>query len=1107
MRRIPRALTTRRALTRTAGILGGSALPLLNKIFDVFNVTDDKYIDSVGQFYPDTDHEYRNRHLVGDGVTAIYFYAELDGENVHFYNVDTLSWVTQVYNHATGVTFGAGVNILEAYSDLGDVWTFEEDGCNDTLFNLKCECHGYIDATGVTLETFRSGRNDLVSRWGTSLRGLNTHAYGYSVAVAASGAAILTRFTEPVPLVFDITLTYGVLTSPIIYDYGNTLIDGTGDGYGMRVNTDFTLDFFRKDAGVITVLATATVGDYTNGCRVEMTYNIPNDKFFLKAYELGAVNPSDNEPVSDPTYPYPENDYQRLELPNGNETVTLVTDGVPEDFNNWESTDTVCRFYIPSAFTLSDDAIPVITGFQYDEVGNRLNAEGGLLEYVGMIKLSAEFVNSNCIDFSTTAPTMDFETPLAGGETLEYQGTAVLALSTTQITVTTIGTVYDLKVLDGETVIHHYAVAEGGEDTLYDLIGGNKITLNTFNLDDWSEQDDYHYNMVNGFDIYENTLGERLFVPIGSTVTQAGYELLDTFVQDGKSLLPCETDIVMPRAPILIASDPDNVLFDVSGTPIEVDWFDVINATALQEVIGIESTVGTDGQAQAVVEGLTVQNIVKENDFFSSTNWVLGGGAIISSGELSIPSGGSTAMQNVSAVDGDKMFVALRSKGTSLQAFGWQDDSANTFPISAGYEWHPLAKTYSSSGTQSFTLFSSGGGVFFDIVFIVNKTALGIEDWTEDQMLALVQTMVAGTDLQHVKNPILSANGKNQYNRKNEIIGEFYNLGVLTANAAYLNGGMQHVIAASNYTLSAAVSNFRWLCNYFDSHGVFVGFQIPTTGNVTITTPSNARYIVVQGRNLDGSPMTQEYADSLNIQLELGAVATTYEPFKSSEMTILSSGGADWIGRSLPNLVSDLSYTYFKKNVQNVKEYALQEGDIDLFTGVNTKVVFVNKQPDHILYNVAGLTLDFSKTNNIAGYGHIASFIDDTAYEYKIFNQSATKIGLIVPFTLFANVAEAKSGMSGKILDYQLAAPIITDAEITIVDENGNPQKYLHAYKDGQIRGEAEDLVPPFNYKNLQHGTQIFADTSRGNKKQRLVGYSEEQDGYALDRIYQALNK
>lgn len=88
-----------------------------------------------------------------------------------------------------------------------------------------------------------------------------------------------------------------------------------------------------------------------------------------------------------------------------------------------------------------------------------------------------------------------------------------------------------------------------------------------------------------------------------------------------------------------------------------------------------------------------------------------------------------------------------------------------------------------------------------------------------------------------------------------------------------------------------------------------------------------------------------------------------------------------------------------------------------------------------------------------------------------------------------------------------LGTPVVVDADITILDQNGVSQDYWHLYANGQVSGSAEELLPVLKYKNLQHGDQIMADTHYGYKKQRLVGYAEEQTGNALNQIYRALNK
>ena len=136
--------------------------------------------DSSANFVSEIGHEFQNTHLVGDGATAISFYAALDGKWIRYYNVNTLAWVEVVYNHATGLILSLGLEVLEMYTELGDVYALEEV-VGDVFYNLKGSDNGSTTATSTTLDTFRAGRNDIVSNFVHENRGKVTHQFGYSI--------------------------------------------------------------------------------------------------------------------------------------------------------------------------------------------------------------------------------------------------------------------------------------------------------------------------------------------------------------------------------------------------------------------------------------------------------------------------------------------------------------------------------------------------------------------------------------------------------------------------------------------------------------------------------------------------------------------------------------------------------------------------------------------------------------------------------------------------------------------------------------------------------------------------------------------------------------
>jgi hypothetical protein len=216
----------------------------------------------------------------------------------------------------------------------------------------------------------------------------------------------------------------------------------------------------------------------------------------------------------------------------------------------------------------------------------------------------ADLVESNCVS-ATTASTLTFATELASADSITNSGTATVTLSTTGITVTADGTLFEVYV---NGIL--FPFAEGNGTVAYGE--SNSIAMTGIN---WTTQDAYHYNLLNGFDMYADTSGDIMRVPIGSTVSQAGWAKIDTFVA-GANYIPAETKFKLPAEADLIAADDGQ--FFTGGTPKELSYEEIINATAQQEVIGTASTVGADGQGQALVEGRTVDGVSVVNPVLSS---------------------------------------------------------------------------------------------------------------------------------------------------------------------------------------------------------------------------------------------------------------------------------------------------------------------------------------------------------------------------------------------------------------------------------------------------------------------------------------------------------
>lgn len=288
------------------------------------------------------------------------------------------------------------------------------------------------------------------------------------------------------------------------------------------------------------------------------------------------------------------------------------------------------------------------------------------------------------------------------------------------------------KNVSNSTIIKEIVASAGIGDQLYDTDGNEYQIEGTINEGtQWVEQDVYHYNLLNGFDMYTNTSGDFLRVPIGSTVSQTGYAYFDTFTA-GANYLPAETEFALPDIQAL--KDADDGQFYTGGIANELDFYDIANARAEQEVIGIESTVGTDGQAQAVVNGLSVAYQVYTAD-----------------------------VANLGTVDFE-----------SILNDNYFDTLHGTILV----------------GTGSTMTITNDTGATAD-VGVIHMTGQ-IENATASEMTQIASTMLGNTDLQHSKNPILQAIAKNRIPDRltaSGLISEnWYNPITLVSASAFTNG-------------------------------------------------------------------------------------------------------------------------------------------------------------------------------------------------------------------------------------------------------------------------------------------------------------------------------
>ena len=113
------------------------------------------------------------------------------------------------------------------------------------------------------------------------------------------------------------------------------------------------------------------------------------------------------------------------------------------------------------------------------------------LQYSGKVSASMKLVQSNCLSVGTSTTLSSITSDI-----LNYEGTAIAYRDNNTIKFSKAGTFYNLTLVDGS----HYPIAEGDGfyvySTNYPISPGLFVSGSSFQ---WATQDDYHYNINNGF--------------------------------------------------------------------------------------------------------------------------------------------------------------------------------------------------------------------------------------------------------------------------------------------------------------------------------------------------------------------------------------------------------------------------------------------------------------------------------------------------------------------------------------------------------------------------------------------------------------------------------
>ena len=355
------------------------------------------------------------------------------------------------------------------------------------------------------------------------------------------------------------------------------------------------------------------------------------------------------------------------------------------------------------------------------------------------------------------------------------------------------------------------------------------------------------------------------------------------------------------------------------------------------------------------------------------------------------------------------------------------------------------------------------GQIDRDYQWFINMTALGLTDilteagyttdsQQEEAMLNIVRNLDASTtDIQSAVVDYLSV-GKNLFPFADGIYSSNDELIVP------LDGNEQYSFKATGYYQNG----FSWSLRFNYTDGTHDVLSFATTTEVTHAFSSNILKKVVSAK-IAGNPGGIDNIVIRDVQLELGAVATEYSPYQQNTLQ------SDKPLRSVPStrdslrnaVLVDGVYKALDKpeHVKRIESYVLESGDI----------LSVSDKPN-VTIAVANISsLDGAKTF-INGTGAVLN-----ANYTEIVNQSTTDLttdqigcwftsptgSIIFVLTLGTNITDARTLLTGEIIDYELATPIIT--QLTI-DE-------LWAFENGTIYNNS---ISQLDYVTSQNKSAVL---------------------------------
>ena len=356
------------------------------------------------------------------------------------------------------------------------------------------------------------------------------------------------------------------------------------------------------------------------------------------------------------------------------------------------------------------------------------------------------------------------------------------------------------------------------------------------------------------------------------------------------------------------------------------------------------------------------------------------------------------------------------------------------------------------------------------------------DGWTSEDDLSNAVTILQYQDgmenwdipyfegMQSVKMPVLKTVGKNLFDKVGINANHAYcakyewkgsDLHITTNGDQYNSVSFITEIKAGDYTISVSEHTYIKVVNLGDNSVIFE--QTLTTKTFKVLNDCKIRIYFFA--NLSSTSITTKVIS--NIQLERGAQATTYEPYKSNILTTPE----EVVLRSVENAQDTINL--------NTGEYVQRIGE----------VILNGSEPWEVLDNNTENTIGFTLHNVLllrkTGDKYVKVNCDKLpSYKENLWNND--KIGCVAENNVNQDLNDTqlqvrvlKSALSTQdtngfkswlqtnplIIQYILETPTIKTVDLSIVNQDGEALDKLKYFNNGHIFIESESINPSMTYE------------------------------------------